>query len=53
MPEKPFESVLLESSTKAVTERESQDWRNLISKTLEAIEKVNSNDNNSNRFSVF
>lgn len=39
IPDRQFESVLIESS-KSATERESQDWRNLISKTLDAIEKM-------------
>ena len=41
MADRQFESVLIEAqSSNTNLERESNDWRNLISKTLDAIEKV-------------
>lgn len=41
MADRQFESVLIEAqSSNTNLERESNDWRNLISKTLDAIEKM-------------
>lgn len=45
--ERQFESVLMENTNRIggrIDDRDAYDWRNLISKTLDAIEKVNKND---------